>query len=208
MVEPVPCFVALSPDQTLSARIRDAKAKALALCGPQLYLADPPHITAYVGMFASVDTARTAFLGIDGIGPPPWIRMAGWHVFEDDVLTGCNTLVAAVVPDSRICLRNVQDRVIAAMAPFRDASACEHRYAASWATLSPQRRRAIRETGFPFVGTDWQPHLTVASIRPEDWTMVWESLQREPVLGTYRCDDIVLYQIDEPSPNELMRITL
>jgi hypothetical protein len=208
MAESVPCFVALSPDQTLSARIRDAKAKALALSGPQLYLADPPHITAYVGLFRSIDAARAAFLAISHVGPPPAMRMVGWHVFEDDVLTGCHTLVAAVAPEAEVVLRQLQDRVLTAMAPLRDPPACESRYAHSWTALSPLRRDAVRTTGFPFVGTDWQPHLTIASIRPADWPKVWDVLQHEPVLGTYRCEALVLYRLDGLLPHEVMRVAL
>lgn len=205
MAEPEAYFAALLPDQTLSARIMHAKAKVRAIAGPQLYVDDPPHVTAYLGAYRSDADARDAFLSIADASPPFDVHTTGWHVFQGDVLTGNNTLVTAVADETADLLRQIQDRIIRAMSPFRDPVACERRYRDSWNSLTPERQLAVRNIGFPFVGGDWQPHITVASVRPADWPLVWEALRHEPILGSHRCDALVLYRLQGREPVEVLR---
>lgn len=206
MADSTPYFVALVPDQTLSASVLRAKSKVLAVVGPQLYLDDPPHITAYLGVFRSEDAARDAFLRITDALPPFDVHTTGWHVYMADVLTGHNTLVAAIAHDAASRLRQAQECIVRAMAPYRDSSACERRYRNSWESLTPQRQLAVTTTGFPFIGSDWQPHVTVASITPADWPPVWEVLHREPIVGPHRCDAMALYRLNGLTPEELLRV--
>ena len=47
-----PMFISLDPDETLEQRILQYKSEVRELVGDQLFLADPPHLTVYLAVFA------------------------------------------------------------------------------------------------------------------------------------------------------------
>ncbi|QEL20183.1 2'-5' RNA ligase family protein [Limnoglobus roseus] len=176
----VPFFVALMPDAAMSATVQAYKDRTRELVGPQLYLDDPPHTTAYLAAFPAgfpvPDVLRAA-----AIPAPPQVRTNGWHSWVGDPLTGRNTLVCAIAQADKPALRRVQRQVADALAPHRDLATTEARFAGRFDALTPQQRENVRSVGFPFLGDGWEPHVTIASILPEHWpTVIGEFESRPP----------------------------
>lgn len=197
---PDPYFVALLPDAPLSDLLLECKQRTRELAGDQLYLSDPPHLTLYVGLFEPAAPLLDALdEAVRGMRTPSG-TLAGWHVYEADPLTGRVTLTCAIRPGDSWAFRATQAAVIDAIAPLRDADACRARYAVRMHVLSPERRDAVERVGFPFVGDDWQPHLSVASIDPPAWPTVWDALrERDPRFG-FACPRLGLFRLDGVTP--------
>ena len=85
-------FVALEPDAETIERIWRYKRQTERLAGPQLYLDHPPHMTLYVGVFASLDAVLEATRVLAANWTAPTLMLDGWQTFLGDALTGNNTL--------------------------------------------------------------------------------------------------------------------
>jgi len=201
-------FLALEPDEPFARQVLRYKDRVRRAVGEQRYLGDPPHLTLYVGVFGA---------GVDLHGPvgdacsclaAPTVTIHGWHVFEADQLTGNYTVVCDVTPDSRPALQQMQREVIAAVAPLRDARAARACYDKSWHLLSDAERANVERVGFPFAGRVWHPHVTVASVRPEDWAQVWSELARTPPDAVVRFPQLAVYALDGNEPLLVERFAL
>lgn len=201
MSEPtVPVFLALLPDERLRARVQGFKDRTRTRVGDQLYLDDPPHLTVYLACFPQGLRLAPLIAGIVAASPPPRVRLTGWHAFENDALTGRNTLTCQIHPDDKRELRAFQRRVVAAVAGLRHRPATDSRFAGRLQHLSAGQRECVAEYGFPFVGDGWEPHFTVASIDPAKWADLFAELRSDPPVGTFSCSAFGEYQLDGIRP--------
>jgi 2'-5' RNA ligase len=190
-------FLALEPDDAFAGRVLAYKQRVAQLAGKQRYLSDPPHLTLYLGAYGR---------GTDLAGPigalcrrlaTPTVTVGGWHVFEADQLTGDHTLVCDVTPATRFPLEQIQRDAVGVAAPLRDPNATRARYGPAWPRLSEAERANVVRFGFPFVGAAWHPHVTVASVRPEDWQKVWSELADTPPEAVVRFPTLAVYRLEE-----------
>ena len=198
-------FFALEPDSSLAAEIEARKINLRIAGGHQQYLDDPPHLTVYLAAFLDGDGLIDALSKIAVGLSAPCVRTTGWDLFTSDPLTGSTTLVTAIDPVDKSRLRQLQANVIGHVAPMRNEASTTQRYAGVWEKLSANRRRAIERDGFPYVGEDWQPHFTIASVAPAVWAKVWKKIGHDPIVGSGRCDAFVLYKIEDEKPVEVAR---
>jgi hypothetical protein len=170
----------LEPDTAYSQWVWSCKRRMHELVGDQLYLDHPPHITLYVSVFPPQAALcdRVARLAERILAPQT--VMDQWHVFQADQLTGNHTLVCDVPEASRAMLRQIQTQVVGAVSPLREVAASRAQYDGSWERLSPDERANVERFGFPFVGAIWRAHVTIASIRPQDWPLIESVLQEQP----------------------------
>ncbi|VTS04947.1 2'-5' RNA ligase family protein [Tuwongella immobilis] len=201
-------FLALQPDPELTEFLRHAKDRVLTLAGEQLYRSDPPHLTVYLAYFADLSQVETRLRALASDWSPFSGNLRGWHVFENDPLTTRNTLVCQIDSDALPMLRSLQSAVIDAIAPLRNHLATHARYANRWNALTPERQSAVESVGFPFIGNDWLPHFSVASILPNDWPPVWEALRGTPPPSQFHIAQLKLYRLDGLTPIELATIPL
>lgn len=201
-------FLALEPDDAFAQRVLDYKEQVRRLVGDQLYLDHPPHLTLYLGVFP----AKKDLVGLIGDLcrrlAAPTVTIDGWHVFEADQLTGNHTLVCNVRPDTRAALHHLQHEAVAAVAPHRDLQTTRACYDESWRQLSPDSQASVDRFGFPFVGPIWHPHVTVASVRPEDWQPVWSALADAPPKATVRFPHLSLFTVRSGQPSLIRRFAM
>jgi hypothetical protein len=195
------CFLALMPEGPVQEHILHAKAAVRSAVGPQRYLEDPPHTTLFVSAFEDLSsviaTLRTTLVDT----PAPRVEATGWHVFTNDPLTGGNTAVCAIGGPGVTAVRDLQMQLLRLLAPWRDVRRCHDRYTANWDRLDALRQASIRDWGFPFTGSDWQPHISVCSIRLTDWAVAWPLLAERPPAGPITYGELRLYTLhgDEPA---------
>jgi len=201
-------FLALEPDEAFTRRVLAYKERVRRLVGDQLYLADPPHLTLYVADFPAQRDMVGAIGELCRHLAAPAVTIPGWHVFEADQLTGNHTLVCDVTPDTRAALRHVQHEAVAAAAPLRDQQTSRARYDKTWPRLSPEEQAGVERFGFPFVGSVWHPHVTVASVRPEYWQAVWSDLAGSPPEEAVRFPHLSIYRLETGQPFLIQRFLL
>jgi len=201
-------FLALEPDDAFAAEVLAFKARVRHLVGDQLYLDHPPHLTLAMSVFrVEADVSGPIRDLCRGLAAAA-VTIRGWHVFEADQLTGNHTLVCDVAPDGREPLVRVQREAIAAAAPRRDPVATRQCYDQSWERLSADERANVEQFGFPFVGPIWHPHVTVASIRPDDWDAVWSELAATPPDALVRFPFLSIFGMREDEPVLIERFAL
>ena len=200
--------LALEPDDAFARHVLAYKERTRRLAGEQLYLSDPPHLTLYLAVYGG---------GADLAGPigalcrrvaVPTVTVRGWHVFQADQLTGNHTLVCDVTPDTRPPLEHIQPEAVNVAAPLRNPSATRACYDKSWHRLSEDQRANVERLGFPFVGPIWHPHVTVASVRPEDWEKVWSELAGTPPDAVVRFPALAIYGLKGAEPVLVERFAL
>ena len=185
-------FVALRPDEATGAHIRGYKRRLLAAAGPQLYATDPPHTTLYLAEFAAerlCQVIRTA-AQLAGEIEMPAVTLRGFHVFAGDPLTGTHTLVCRFDDASCDRLRQVQLRLVAALAPLHEPVTTQQALLPRWRALSGEQRRRGMLLGFPYVGDGWIPHLTIASVRQSEWPNVGQVFNLSQSAPNVRWDQL------------------
>jgi len=201
MQEAQPHFIAILPRGELQSKILDCKSAVQRAVGDQMYLTDPPHLTVFLASFQDRNLLCDTLELVTGGLKSPRIRIEGWHVFENDCLTGNNTLVMKINDSDKETLRAIQALIIRCVAGQREKTASLARFQAAWPTLSQERQRSVEEFGFPFIGSDWQPHFTIASIRPSDWVNASKDLMNRPVVGCFQAFELALFSLEGKKPN-------
>ncbi len=94
----------------------------------------------------------------------------------------------------------MQTELVRRIAPLRNKQASEHRYRPHFQSLAPNRQQAVLDFGFPFIASDWIPHLTIASIEPKKWEAVWSAIKSDAPIGTFRFPKLTIYQLHYDFP--------
>jgi hypothetical protein len=192
--------VTLEPDGLLCKKILNLKGEVRALAGDQQYLRDEPHLTLYacdIGGFASVES------GFGGVAEkiratygPLKVEIAGWLVFKGDAVTRRDTLTCKVAGASLPALRSIQAAVVSFLNEHRRKEPLR-RYAAAADGMDQAARANIDAYGYPFVGENWKPHVSIASIEPDKFPQIWQTLQEKCPLGAYGMRSLSVHGFDE-----------
>ncbi|MBA2479666.1 MAG: 2'-5' RNA ligase family protein [Planctomycetes bacterium] len=193
-------FIALALDAGTTQAVLARKAALRELSGRQKYLDDPPHITLYLAEFPDLQPVATAVAEVAAATVQPQLHFRGWHVFMADALVGGNTLVCDLEAADRAPLERIQAEVIQRLSPMRDRTTTRDALAHAWPSLTPARRLSSETTGFPFTGDDWHPHVTIASIRTDDWARSWAALEPQALRLSGHAPELVLYRLDDDLP--------
>ena len=208
MTDAQTCVLALEPDEAFARQVLAYKERVRRAVGDQLYLDHPPHLTLYLAVFAPGSDLVSRVSDVCRRLPVATVTMRGWHVFEADQLTGKQTLVCDVTPETRDALCDVQQETVAVAAPLRDRHATRACYDKSWDRLSAEERANVESLGFPFVGPIWRPHVTVASVDLEAWEEVWEALAAAPPEEVVRFTHLSIYGLEDEQPVLVERLEL
>lgn len=192
---PVTDFISIDPSPSFSKIIDGYKAQVRELVGDQQYLAEPPHMTAYLACFADGKKVGEAALKLAAKLDAFEIDITGWHVFDADPMTQRRTLVVDFTPQSQAYLRTLQSQIAQALAGAYDTEATFARYASAFDKFSTVQQEAVRSVGFPFMGSDWHPHFTIASIDPAAWETVGGALWNNPPAGVSVCSSLTHYRV-------------
>ncbi len=196
-------FWSLEPEPAFAETLQACKQQVRDLAGPQRYLDDPPHLTLYKACLQEDTDLHGLLTTCAARIPQPRVRITGWHVFEDDPLTGGHTLVCAIHEEDKRKLREVQQTVLETFAPLRASAHTRALYADGLAHLAPHQVECIEKWGFPFIGDEWEPHFSVASIPPACWEVVWRKLGPVPPERTITCPELRLYALEDETPRLL-----
>lgn len=191
--------IALQPDNALFNNIKRLKSEAKKLVGDQAYLNDAPHLTLYLGYFDNFfgfdKELNLATKKINGY-LKKGIRIDGWVIFKDDVITKKQTLVCSITEEASGRLKEVQKIVVSIMKKYRKNIILK-RYVQAYSGLGDIEKKNLDEYGFPFVGDIWKPHINIASFDKKAFAEVWENFKNECPKGGYNIDSLNIYKLDE-----------
>ncbi|PQO38815.1 hypothetical protein C5Y96_02800 [Blastopirellula marina] len=188
-------FISIDPSPQFSRTINAYKQKVRELVGDQVFLNELPHMTAYLARFAKETDLPKYVANLAKSIPVVTIRTTGWHVFDADPMTGNRTLVVNFDEPSQNQLRSIQKQIGSALRKLYDQEATKQRYAEAWQHFTADQREAVELAGFPFWGSGWHPHFTIASISPTDWPAVAETLLPNPPSGEITCPSLTHYRV-------------
>lgn len=195
-------FISIDPSPEFSRTINTYKQTVRDLVGNQVFLNEPPHMTAYLARFAKGTDLSNHVASLARSIPVVTLQTTGWHVFDADPMTGNRTLVVNFDELSQNLLRSIQEQIGSALQELYDREATKQRYAEAWNHFAPEQREAVESVGFPFWGAGWHPHFTIASIKSADWPTVAEKLLPNPPAGKIVCPSLTQFRVidDESHP--------
>lgn len=201
---------ALRPDSFLYDAVRRAKSKTLLVAGDQTYLSHPPHLTLYVSAFdeAALENVVERCRNLCASIQRPSLHVTGWHHFSGDVLTGKQTLVCELTDEARSTLRQLQTQLIQSLAELREPHASADRYRPHFGTLSSERQSAVERCGYPFIGDDWIPHVTIASVAADRWERVEHALRDDAPTGEHQADALSIFRLVNDFPTDWQKIAI
>ena len=188
-------FISVDPSPEFCRTINAYKQKVRDLVGDQVFLNEPPHMTAYLARFAEDTDLSQHVANLAWQIPVAKLQTTGWHVFDADPMTGNRTLVVNFDEASQRLLRSIQEQIGSALQNLYDKAATKQRYSEAWPHFAPQQCEAVETAGFPFWGSGWHPHFTIASINPQDWPAVSQELLPSPPSGEIVCPSLTHFRV-------------
>jgi 2'-5' RNA ligase len=185
-------FIALKPEKDLYDRIIEQKQIVGSIAGNQTYLSDSPHLTLFLfkseNILRIIDKLSEISLKIKKIP----VNIKGFHVFYDDLQTNGNTLAYCFNNPTVKRLKDIQLQVIG----LSRGSGLTNFFSVDdpmFSKASKEEKENIGRYGFPFVGKNWIPHMTLASINKENFYPAYECLSRRELKGDFHLDSLCLY---------------
>lgn len=153
--------VFLEPVGELRDFVIDRKRDVKDVWPGAIYVGHSPHSTLWVGQLHDADAAENA-LRLVAPSLEEWPPVAGVlpHVFYDDVLADGGQTCALAIPLTT-GLANLQTAVAWTLSPHIEKVTDQ---ALPEALRHQPFLRSWQEYGFPFVGSHWIPHFTIASL--------------------------------------------
>ena len=161
------------------------------------YLDHFAHLTFYVFETASsnLETVIDSFSAIKQDFNSLKISLSGLNVFEDDILTGLNTLYYEVEKSNN--LSQLQLQIVESLCPYVEVNEMKN--------FKGNFHQSYRKWGYPFVGNIWIPHVTIGSVDMSKNELIDQALKfRIPTITEF--DNLSLFLIDGDNHTLLNKI--
>lgn len=159
------------------------KKKAEIVEPEAIYLHHPVHSTLFLFYGEKLKESEYATLISN---EPPDFASAQWLVFENDAVTGGDTLTIGL--EKTAAWETLQINVAESMKPLI-IKAIE--YPNSW---DGPFKKSYQDYGFPFVGKHWMPHVSIASMKNKSF--IREAIQVPIKINEINCGEMALYRIE------------
>ena len=171
----------------ITKKINDFKKHFLSLNVNNNYLNHPVHISLYVFESNSIDEDKLieSFQGIEKTINNINLELTDWILFENDILTGLNTICIRIKKVESI--EFIQDQVIQSFKSFA--------IKAKNNKLENEYAKSQEKYGYPFVGKHWIPHITIGSVDLTKSKIEEEIKKLENVNLTTKADSLHFYEI-------------
>lgn len=154
-----------------------------------IYLEHPVHSTLFL-LMANMNEENKLMESIREICDrytPFYIKFSGWHVFYNDAATGGDTLVLKIKPDQ--FLLEIQNIIVTKLSIHRHGDIY---YGTNW---QGEYLQSMKLWGFPFVGSHWVPHISIASVRNGGKTIINSAIVSKNIPCADLFDSLSLYKI-------------
>jgi hypothetical protein len=159
------------------------KKKAELIEPDATYLHHPVHATLFLFYGEKQKEVEYASLIEKDV---PIFKSAEWLVFENDAVTGGDTLTIGL--GKTLDWETLQINVAESMKPFI-IKAIE--YPNSW---DGPFKKSYQDYGFPFVGKHWMPHVSIASFKNKSF--IQEAIHMPIKINEINCGEMALFRIE------------
>lgn len=142
-------------EETLNSNVLAIKQSFKKKNIKSYYLNHPVHISAYVFQTKNYSLKKIAkdFKLLKFKISPVLSKINNWKIFENDILTGLNTLCLEVELTNE--LLNLQDQIVSSLYKYSIKN--------NELELKAEFLKSYKKFGYPFVGKHWIPHITIGS---------------------------------------------
>lgn len=189
-------FIALEPERKLTNLINKQKKLVRDFVGEQKYLSNHPNITLFP---LTVKNIEETFEKLEEIAMSTQkipLRLKDFHIFYNDIRTGENTITYSFSEESIEKLKQIQSKVIRSISEFNKKIFLT-KDSKIYQKMSKIERENTVKYGYPFVGENWIPHITLASIKKDQFNEIWSKLKENPIIGQFSIGYINLYESPE-----------
>lgn len=161
------------------------------------YLDHFAHLTFYVFETASsnLKTVIDTFSAIKQDFNSFEISISGLNVFEEDILTGLNTLHYEVEKSNN--LSQFQLQIVKSLSPYAQVNEMKN--------FKGNFHQSYRKWGYPFVGDIWIPHITIGSVDMPKNELIDQALKFK-IQKTNKFDNLSLFLIEADNHTLLNKI--
>ncbi len=128
------------------------------------------------------------------------LSFSGWIVFENDAITNADTLVLKIKLNKQ--LLELQRKIVEEMSLYRQSDViCDVNWQAEYL-------ESMKKWGYPFVGSHWIPHISVASVKNAGKICIDEALNLHDFPSIDLIGSLSLYTIENDRHDCLKTINL
>lgn len=189
-------FISLDPEKRLKEKIEEQKRIIMNLAGNQTYLTHPAHTTLIVLSTNEIDSLVDLIKEFSQKNERINIKVDGFHLFLNDIQTNENTITYKFSEENESFLRKIQLEILEKINKYNKINLFKSN-TQILEKMSELEKENINKYGYPFVGDNWIPHITLASIKRDKYNLIWNTLKNNPIVGDFLFDSISLYKIDE-----------
>jgi 2'-5' RNA ligase len=173
--------IALEFERKLNELIYEQKKEIEFIAGNQIYLNHPPHITLYVLSSNQSDLIeiKKRVKKISEYIKIINIKIKGLGIFKNDSKTKCDTVFYEFMNDDELI--KIQKEIV---------------------ILSDLDQSTEK---FNFIGGEWHPHITLASIQEDKLEYIYKKLKNKEINGDFIIDKLVIYSYKYPSPPRIIK---
>jgi 2'-5' RNA ligase len=191
-------FIALIPEERLNRLVEEQKKLVRTIVGEQKYLSEPPHLTLIVFTSKKIQEIIKVLKGISKTIKKFSINLSDFKIFYNDIQTKMNTITYSLSKQEEEYLKTIQSKIILGVNKFNTKDFLK-KESEIYSKMKKIEKENIKKYGFPFVGKNWIPHITIVSIEPSKFSRVFEKLKENFLSGVFNIDSIGLYKINKKS---------
>jgi len=171
------------PGNEFNEFVLEWKAKAELIEPDAMYLHHPVHATLF--LFYGEKQKESKYTSLISNTSPDF-PSAQWVVFENDAVTGGDTLTIGL--EKTGAWEFLQLNLAESMKPFIVKPI---EYPNSW---EGPFNVSYQNYGFPFVGKHWLPHVSIASFKNKSF--IQEAIDTPIKINEINCGELALYRIE------------
>ena len=151
------------------------------------YFNHPPHITFYTFFINDYDlyNVKKEFYNLGKSQKTLSLRLHDWKIFENDILTGLNTLCLEIKLTNS--LHAMQLNIVNKLLKF-NLKIPNSTYVGGF-------NKSYIKYGYPFVGENWIPHITIGSMDIETLKIKNELKEINIFKDNIKIDNLSLFEI-------------
>ena len=164
------------------------------------YFNHPPHITFYTIVINECDlfNVKEEFKDLVNNLKKINVKLHNWKIFENDILTGLNTLCLEIkLTDS---LYAMQLSIVNKLLDF-NLKTPNFNYVGDF-------KKSYVKYGYPFVGENWIPHITIGSMNLETFKIKNEVEGKIIFQDNIKIDNLSLFEINDDDHKLIEKIFL
>jgi len=182
--------VFIEPKGKLREDILDWKKKISEFLPDQPYCSHPPHCTLLHTKVRNKDKALTKMDQIVTNIAPFKLKVHDVGIFWKDFATGGHTLFLRISTNKK--LYNLQLKIAKAFTGLIDSTNFPQ-----FVKNNTILKKSFKNYGFPFVGSHWIPHLTIASLRLEKSHSIISEFQSWQPKYTLNVDELSCWNVSD-----------